>query len=153
MTGNHWLYLLLHRAICNILLQFNVLRLANNVFIHWCWLLLLLLVSYCQRVTLLAITFLPHSTVVHHSTNQCSSDEWDSTGDNCCDDNIGGIWVLDTLIWMKRKYSRSMHEVQTLVASLLGPESNTSSKLPIMSSKLWTLDSGIHVYSHQVQWE
>ena len=39
------LYSLLHRAICDILLQFNVLRLANNVIIHWCWLLLLLLVG------------------------------------------------------------------------------------------------------------
>ena len=61
--------LLLHRAICNILLQFNVLRLANNVIIHWCWLLLLLLASYCQRVELLTITFLTHSTIVYHSTN------------------------------------------------------------------------------------
>ena len=33
-------------------------------------------------------------------------------------------------------YSWNMHEVQTLVASLLGPETNTSSKLPIVSSKL-----------------
>ena len=62
-TSLYKLNLLLHRAICNILLQCNVLRLANNVIIHWCWLLLLLLVSYCQRVELLAITFLPHSTV------------------------------------------------------------------------------------------
>ena len=69
------LHLLLHRAICNILLQFNVLRLANNVLIHWCWLLLLLLASYCQRVALLTVGFLPHSTVVYHSTNQCSGDE------------------------------------------------------------------------------
>ena len=40
---------LCHRAICNILSQFNVLRLANNVIIHWYW-LLLLLAGYCQRV-------------------------------------------------------------------------------------------------------
>ena len=69
------LRLLLHRAICDILLQLNVLRLANNVLINWCWLLLLLLVSYCQRVALLTVGFLPHATVVHHSTNQCSNDE------------------------------------------------------------------------------
>ena len=69
------LRLLLHRAICDILLQFNVLRLAHNVLIHWCWLLLLLLVSYCQRVELLTVGFLPHTTVVYHSTNQSSNDE------------------------------------------------------------------------------
>ena len=70
------LHLLLHRAICNILLQFNVLRLTNNVLIHWCWLLLLLLLaSYCQRVELLTVGFLPHSTVVYHGTNQSSNDE------------------------------------------------------------------------------
>ena len=75
VNSNHWFFLLLHRAICNILLQFNVLRLPNNVIIHWCWLLLLLLVSYIQRVELLAITFLPHSRVVYHSTNQCCNNE------------------------------------------------------------------------------
>ena len=64
------LHLLLHRAICNILFQFNVLRLANNVLINWYWLLLLLLASYCQRVALLTVGFLSHSTVVYHSTNQ-----------------------------------------------------------------------------------
>ena len=67
--------LLLHRTICNIFLQFNVLRLANNILIHWCWLLLLLLAGYCQRVAFLAVRFPPHSTVVYHSTNQCSKDE------------------------------------------------------------------------------
>ena len=92
------LYLLLHRAICNILLQFNVLRLTNNVLINWCWLLLLLLVSYCQRIAFLAGRFLPHSTVEHHSTNQCSNDEWHSTGDNCCDNVAGGTWALHTVI-------------------------------------------------------
>ena len=69
------LRLLLYRTICDILLQLNVLRLADNVLINWCWLLLLLLVSYCQRVALLAIRFLPYSIVVYHSTNQCSKDE------------------------------------------------------------------------------
>ena len=72
------LVLLLHRTICDIFLQFNVLRLANNVLIHWCWLLLLLLlllVSYCQRVALLAVRFLPYSAVEYHSTNQCSDGE------------------------------------------------------------------------------
>ena len=69
------LHLLLQRAICNILLQFNVLRLSNNILIHWCWLLLLLLANHCQGVALLAVRFLPHSTVVYHSTNQCSKDE------------------------------------------------------------------------------
>ena len=68
--------LLLHRAICDILLPFNVLRLTNNVIIQWCWLfLLLLLASSCQRVELLAITLLPHSTVVYYSTNQCCNNE------------------------------------------------------------------------------
>ena len=64
--------LLLHRAISNIFLQFNVLTLrqANNILIHWCWLLILLLVGYC----LLDIT-LPYSTTVYQSTNQCSKDE------------------------------------------------------------------------------
>ena len=70
------LHLLLHRPICNILLYtMNVLRLAHNVLIHWCWLLLLLFVSYCQRIALLTVRFLLHGTVVHHSTNQCSNDE------------------------------------------------------------------------------
>ena len=91
-------YLLLHRTICNILLQFNVLRLANNVLINWCWLLLLLLASYCQRIALLAGRFLPHSIVVYHSTNQCSGDEWHSTGDNCCNNVAGGTWALHTVI-------------------------------------------------------
>lgn len=45
---------LLCRAICNILLHFNVRRLAVNVIIHWCWLFLLLLAGYCQSVQLLA---------------------------------------------------------------------------------------------------
>ena len=67
--------LLLHRAICNIFLQLNVLRWGNNIFIHWCRLLLLLLVEFCHGVNLVALGFLPHSTVVHHSTNQCSNDE------------------------------------------------------------------------------
>ena len=87
---------LLHRTICNILLQFNVMRLAHNVIIHWCWLLLLLLVGYCQRVELLAITFLLHSTVVYHSTNQCCNNEWHSTGNNCCNGNTGGTWGRNT---------------------------------------------------------
>ena len=50
---------LLHRAICDILLQFNVLRLSNNVLIHWRWLLLLpLLMVYCQGVNVLPITYM-----------------------------------------------------------------------------------------------
>ena len=50
---------LLHRAICDILPQFNVLRLSNNVLIHWHWLLLLpLLVVYCQGVNVLPITYM-----------------------------------------------------------------------------------------------
>ena len=76
-------------------LQFNVLRLSNNVIIHWCWLLLLLLASYCQRVELLTITFLPHSTVVYYSTNQCCNNEWHCTGDNCCDGNASGTETWD----------------------------------------------------------
>ena len=142
------LILLLYRTICNILLQFNVLRLANNVLISWCWLLLLLLASYCQRVALLTIGFLPHSTVVYHSTNQCSSDKCNSTGDNCCNNVAGGTWALHTVIWVKRKYSWSVHETQILVASLLGPESNTSSKLLIMNIRFRQ-----SCCSHLVQWE
>ena len=70
----------LHWPICNVLPQFNVSGinsslLCNNVLIHWCWLLLLLLAGYCQRVELVTFGFLPHSTVVHHSTNQCSNNE------------------------------------------------------------------------------
>ena len=70
----------LHWSICNVLPQFNVSGinsslLCNNVLIHWCWLLLLLLAGYCQRVELVTFGFLPHSTVVHHSTNQCSNYE------------------------------------------------------------------------------
>ena len=66
--------------ICNVLPQFNVRGinislLCNNVLIQWCWLLLLLLAGYCQGVELLTFGFLPHSTVVYHSTNHCSSDE------------------------------------------------------------------------------
>ena len=76
----------LHWPICNVLPQFNVSGinsslLCNNVLIHWCWLLLLLLAGYCQRVELVTFGFLPHSTVVHHSTNQCSNNEWNSTRD------------------------------------------------------------------------
>ena len=79
--------LLLYRAICNIFLQFNVARWGSNIFIHWYWLLLLLLVGYG-----VAFEFLSHSTVVCHSTNQCSKDEWHSTRDNCSDDIAGGTW-------------------------------------------------------------
>ena len=53
--------LLLHWAIYNIL---NV-----NLFIHWCWLWLLLLLGFPQGVELLAFG------ILHHSTNQCSSDK------------------------------------------------------------------------------
>ena len=67
-------------SICNVLPQFNVSRinsslLCNNVLIQWCWLLLLLFAGYCQRVELLTIGFLPDSTVVYHSTNQCCDNE------------------------------------------------------------------------------
>ena len=70
----------LYWPICNILPQFNMSGinsslLCNNVLIHWCWLLPLLLVGYRQRVELVTFGFLPHSTVVHHSTNQCCNNE------------------------------------------------------------------------------
>ena len=95
--------LLLHRAISNIFLQFNVLTLrqANNILIHWCWLLILLLVGYC----LLDIT-LPYSTTVYQSTNQCSKDEWNNTGDRCCNGNTGGTWVtryISVTCWREKE--------------------------------------------------
>ena len=89
--------LVLHWSICNVLPQFNVSGinsslLCNDVLIQWCWLLLLLFAGYCQGVKVL--TFLPHSNiVVYHSTNHCSSDEWNSNGDNCCNSNTGGTWA------------------------------------------------------------
>ena len=72
-------------TICNILLQFNVLRLSNNVLIHWFWLLLLLHASYCQRVELFFF-------LTVHSSNQCYNNEWQNTGNNCCNGNIGRAW-------------------------------------------------------------
>ena len=131
------LILLLYRTICNIFLQFNVLRLANNVLISWCWLLLLLLASYCQRVALLTIGFLPHSTVVYHSTNQCSGDKCNSTGDNCCNNVAGGTWALHTVIWVKRKYSMRHKYWLPLY---------WGKKVVLVVSYLsWVLDSGNHV--------
>ena len=85
----------LYWPICNVLPQFSVSGinsslLCNNVLIHRCWLLLLLLANYCQRIKLVTFWFLPHSTVVYHSTNQCCDNEWNSTGDDCWNSNTGG---------------------------------------------------------------
>ena len=97
---------LLNGTICNVFLQFNILRLCNNVLIHWCWLLLLLLLllaAYCQRVELLTFWFLPHSTVVEHSTNNCSSDEWNRRWNNNWNSYTGWTWwAVDTLTCRKK---------------------------------------------------
>ena len=104
--------LLQNRAICDIFLQFNVLRWNNNVLVHWCWLLLLLLVGFCHCVNFLAVGFLPHSTVVYHSTNQCSKDEWNSTGDNCCYGNTHGIWGADIAAFITGSCTKVMKCMQ-----------------------------------------
>ena len=119
-------HLLLHRAICNIFLQFNILTLrqACNVLVYWCWFLILLLVGYC----LLVITFLPHSTVVHHSTNQCSKDEWYSTGDRCCNGNTGGAWDACYICVEGTKEQWSYHiRLALLLIALLNSEVPSSS--------------------------
>ena len=118
-------HLLLHRAICDIFLQFNILTLrqANNILIHWCWFLILLLVGYC----LLAITLL-HSTVVHHSTNQCSKDEWYSTGDRCCNGNTGGARDTCYICVEGTKKQWSYHiRLAVLLIALLNSEVPSSS--------------------------
>ena len=74
-THNIHAHAWLHRAICNILLHFNPLRLANNILVHWCWLLLMLLVGCYQGMELLAFGFLPHNRVMHHITNHCCDNE------------------------------------------------------------------------------
>ena len=86
----------------------NSSLLCNNVLIHWWWSLLLLLVGYCQRVELLTFGFLPHSTVVHHSTNQCSNNEWNSAGDDCCNSYTSGTWARGASCidrWKTRMYT------------------------------------------------
>ena len=98
---------ILHWPICNVLPQFNVSGinsslLCNNVLIHWCWLLLLLLAGYCQRVELVTFGFFPHSAVVYHYTNQCCNNEWNSTRDNCRDGIAGWASARDNVCFIAR---------------------------------------------------
>ena len=61
--------LLLHGAICNILLQFNVLSLTNNVIIRT--LVLAVAAAACELLELRAITFLPDtSAAIDNDTAQ-----------------------------------------------------------------------------------